>query len=100
MVVSNHQSRDSRVGQERKVTEDEARETVRRFLLDRYPRAKVQFETVRLVTEQDRLAYCLEGKIEVRTGTLVSQFLWPPDRYAFKMWVSATGGRIVRWELN
>ncbi|MCX5998692.1 MAG: hypothetical protein NTU41_03645 [Chloroflexi bacterium] len=82
------------------MTRDKAQEIGQRFLLERYPRGKIEFSTAQMTDEGGVLAYCLEGRVEVRSGTIVSQFLWPADRYAFRMWVSASVGRIIRWELK
>lgn len=89
----------------RNLTEEEAKETCRAFLFERYQRAsyrgaKVDFSQVRSVTEDGVPSYYLEGKLEVRSGSIVAQFLFPSDRYAFRMWVSASAGRILRWEMQ
>jgi len=89
----------------KELTEEEAREICRTFLMERYHDAsyrgaKVDFSQVRLVTEDGVPSYYLEGKLEVRSGTIVAQFLFPSDRYAFRMWVSASAGKILRWEMH
>jgi len=91
---------DSRV-----ITEDRARDICREFLVDRYHRAryrdaKIEFHTLSPTEEGGVSAYYLEGDLEVRSGTLVAQFLFPADRYHFKMWVRLDGGRILRWEMT
>ena len=87
------------------MTEEQAKEACRAFLMERYQRAsyhgaKVDFSQVRLVTEDGVPSYYLEGKLEVRSGSIMAQFLFPPDRYTFKMWVSASAGKILRWEMD
>jgi|GEM_PF-3131276 len=84
----------------KELTEEEAKEVCRTFLMERYRGAKVDFSQVRLVTEDGVPSYYLEGKLEVRSGTIVAQFLFPSDRYAFRMWVSASAGKILRWEMH
>lgn len=89
----------------KELTEEQAKEACRTFLFERYQRAsyrgaKVDFSQVRLVTEDGVPSYYLEGKLEVRSGSIVAQFLFPSDRYAFRMWVSASAGKILRWEMH
>ena len=94
----------------KKLTEEEAKEACTTFLMERhhveryhgasYRGAKVDFSQVRLVTEDGVPSYYLEGKLEVRSGTIVAQFLFPSDRYTFRMWVSASAGKILRWEMH
>ncbi len=93
------------MGGNKKLTEDEAKEICRMFLIDRYCGAgyrgpKVDFSQVTLVTEEGVPSYYLEGKLEVSSGSLIAQFLFPPDRYTFRMWVSASAGKILRWEMH
>jgi hypothetical protein len=88
------------VDEEGIVTEAEAREVGETFLLERYPKGKVSFAGVRLTSEGDVPSYCLEGEIKVHSGTLVAQFLWPADRYRFKIWVSTAVRRILKWEMH
>ena len=83
------------------LSEDEAQEIGRSFLLERYPRAKITFSGVKYTTTEGTApSYCVEGTIKVHSGTLVSQFLWPPDVYSFKIWVSAQAARILTWEMH
>lgn len=89
----------------KKLTEEEAKEACRTFLMERhhgsrYRGPKVDFSQVTLVTEQGVPSYYLEGKLEVHSGSIVAQFLFPSDRYAFRMWVSASAGKILRWEMH
>lgn len=85
---------------ENKVTESQAQQICMAFLLHRYPTAKVKFDASALETKDGVPSYCVEGELKVRSGTLVAQFLWPPDRYTFRVWVSARGGRILTWEMH
>ena len=93
------------MGWNKKLTEDEAKEICRMFLVERYQSAgyrgaKTDFSQVTLVTEEGVPSYYLEGKLEVHSGSLIAQFLFPSDRYTFRMWVSASAGKILRWELK
>ena len=88
------------MSQREKITEEKAQEIGKAFLLVRYPSAKVKYNKTVPVSEQDTPSYYLEGNIEVRSGSIVAQFIWPPDRYTFKIWVSCLSGRILRWEMN
>jgi len=88
-----------------KTTEDKAKEVCQAFLFDRYHSAsyrsaKIRFDTVSTTEEEGVPAFYLEGELKVRGGTWVAQYLFPPDRYTFRMWVSSATGRILRWELN
>jgi len=85
----------------KKLSEDEAQEIGRSFLLERYPQAKIAFRGVKYTTTEGSVpSYRVEGTIKVHSGTLVSKFLWPPDVYSFKIWVSAREGRILTWEMQ
>jgi len=88
------------VNQEKKLTQDEAQGIGMRFLLNRYPDAKVTFTKVALTTERAVPLYYLEGNIKIRSGSLISQLLWRSEQYIFKIQVSALKGEVLSWELK
>ncbi len=88
------------MSQEKKLTGDEAQEIGRRFLLNRYPGAKVSFNKVELTTKDATPLYCLEGDLKMPSRNLISQLLWRSDQYIFKIEVSALEGRLIGWELE
>jgi hypothetical protein len=88
------------VNQENKLTGDEAQGIGRRFLLNRYPGAKVTFNKVELITKDANPLYCLEGDLKIPSRNLISQLLWRSDQYIFKIQVSALEGNLMSWELE
>jgi hypothetical protein len=88
------------VSRQRQITEDEAQQICNRFLIDRYPAAKINFGKLTRITAEGEPEYYLEGEIKVRSGGLVAKYLSPPERYRFKFWVDASTGRIVNWEMH
>lgn len=87
------------MNQEKKLTQDEAQGIGRRFLLNRYPSAKITFSKVALTTERAVPLYHLEGNIKIPSGSLISQLLWRSEQYIFKIQVSALEGKVLSWEL-
>ena len=87
-------------GKRKTVTEEQAQETSTKFLLDRYPSGKITFAGVTLTTRENMSSYCVEGEVKLRAGSLVAQFLWPPDCYRFRIWVSAATGKLLSWEMQ
>jgi len=105
MILSKHRVGGEHLGKDSGFIEEQAQEVCRKFLVDRYHRAnyrdaKIRFDKVSATEEGGVPTFYLEGEIEVRGGTLVAQFLFPPDRYTFKMWVDTATGRVLRWEMN
>jgi len=88
------------VNQKKKLTGDEAQGIGRRFLLNRYPSAKVTFNKVELITQDATPLYCLEGDLKISSRNLISQLLWRSDQYIFKIKVSALEGKLMSWELE
>jgi hypothetical protein len=88
------------VNQEKKLTQDEAKGIGMRFLLNRYPSAKIAFSQAALTTENAVPLYHLEGKLKIPSGTLISQLLWRSEQYIFKIKVSALEGKVLSWELE
>jgi len=88
------------VNQEKKLTRDEAQGIGRRFLLNRYPSAKIAFNKVELITKDATPLYCLEGDLKIPSGNLISQLLWRSEQYIFKIQVSALEGKLISWELE
>jgi hypothetical protein len=88
------------VNQEKRLTQDEAQGIGRRFLLNRYPSAKITFNKVMLATKEAAPLYHLEGDIKIPSGSLISQLLWPSKPYTFKIQVSALEGKVLNWELE
>lgn len=88
------------MNQEKKLTQDEAQGIGMRFLLHRYPSAKITFSKVMLTTKDAAPSYYLEGNIKIRSGSLISQLLWPSEQYIFKIQVSALEGKLISWELE
>jgi hypothetical protein len=70
-----------------------------RFLLNRYPSAKIAFSQATLTTESAVPLYHLEGKIKIPSRTLISLLLWRSEQYTFKIKVSALEGKVLSWEL-
>jgi hypothetical protein len=88
------------VNQEKRLTPDEAKGIGMRFLLNRYPSAKIAFSQAALTTESAVPLYHLEGKLKIPSGTLISQLFWPSKPYTFRIKVSALEGKILSWELE
>ena len=88
------------MNQEKRLTPDEAKGIVMRFLLNRYPGAKVTFSQAALTTESAVPLYHLEGKLKIPSGSLISQLLWRSEQYTFKIKVSALEGKVLSWELE
>jgi hypothetical protein len=88
------------VSRQRQITEDEAQQVCNRFLIDRYPTAKISFGKLTRISAEGKSEYCLEGEIKVRLGGVLAKYLSPPERYRFKLWVDASSGRIVNWEMH
>jgi hypothetical protein len=88
------------VNQGKRLTQDEAQGIGRRFLLNRYPNAKITFGKVMLATKENAPLYHLEGNIKIPSGSLISQLFWPSKPYTFKIQVSALEGKILNWELE
>ncbi|MBM4463630.1 MAG: hypothetical protein FJ012_09950 [Chloroflexi bacterium] len=82
------------------MTEDAAQQICSKFLLDRYPAAKISFGKLTRITTEGGSKYYLEGEIKVRSGGLVAKYLSPPEWYRFKFWVDASTGRIADWEMH
>jgi len=82
------------------LTEDEAKQVAESFLKERHRKGSVAFEKVLARTVEDEECYYLEGVLSVRTGTVVAQYLWPPDKYQFKIFVHKHARRIVKWEMR
>lgn len=88
------------MNQEKRLTHGEAQGIGRRFLLNRYPSAKITFSKVMLATKEAASLYHLEGNITIPSGSLISQLLWPSKPYIFKIQVSALEGKVLNWELE
>jgi hypothetical protein len=88
------------VSRQRQITEDEAQQICNRFLIGRYPTAKISFGKLTRITAEGGPEYYLEGEIKVRSGGLVAKYLSPSERYRFKFWVDAPTGRILNWGMH
>ncbi len=86
--------------QGKKLTQEEAQEVCRGFLLYRYPDAKIVFDNVVLTTKEAAPIYCVEGSIKRPLRSLLSQLFRVSEQYTFKMKVSALESTILSWELD
>ncbi len=97
------------------ITEDVAKSVASAFLNERYPSGKIGagalqmnyarvasivFEQVISVTLESGPAYRVEGTLTVRSGSLLAQYMWPADKFKFKIWVSKQARRVLYWEMQ
>ena len=85
-----------------KLTTEELQQIGERFLLSRYPRAKIIFDKANLTANGS--SCCLEGKIKMPWRNpflyLLSPLLSPPEQYSFKIKIDIVDGTILDWELK
>ena len=84
------------------ITEDNARVIAEKFMLERYYRAKLQIDGVKLITGSADPVYHLEGTIKPRPRSQFSSFVGfsSPEQYSFSVEIQALRGTVLNYELR
>lgn len=81
------------------LTEQEACRVGIKFLLLKFPEARIKIEQVHLFKENSPF-YILEGEITLPPRSLIARFVHPPIKYGFKVEVDAEMGKVKSYELR
>ena len=82
------------------ISEKEAKRIGERFLLRRYHRAEITFNSVTLTTKEGVALYILEGKIKMPYRNPLGWFVSSPEEDSLKVEVEASQGVLLNWELR
>ncbi len=84
------------------ITESEARVITCRFLLSKYPSAKIEVHNIELIAKEDNPVYLVKGKLIRRSQNFLDRFLFPipPNQYSFKVELNAIKKKILYYEFH
>ena len=86
----------------RLLTEAEAQQIAKNFLLAKYFDSKVEFDATQLITKDDAQVYQLHGKITMLSRGSVDRFIIhkKTNEHSFIIKVGAQQGQIINYELR
>jgi hypothetical protein len=83
------------------LTEAEAQQLAKNFLLGEYYEPKIDFSDCQLIDKDNAQIYLLQGKITMRSRSPMDRFVAPKsaNQYQFKMEINARQRNIINYEI-
>jgi hypothetical protein len=83
------------------LTEAEAQQLAKNFLLGEHYESKIDFTNCQLIDKDNTQIYLLQGKITMRSRSPMSRFVAPKsaNQYQFKIEIDAQQRNIVSYEI-